>query len=128
MLFDFAAELAADIAALDTLTPDELRATTAAAERFAATGNEDQWDRAYRAELEKRALSLALTAPVQITDIHPGDLVEATTASTHPRTTRVLVDRTPWSGNERSTVLSDGRGVIAVLTDTLRVASTSTAN
>lgn len=53
--------------------------------------------------------------------IRAGDLVEATVASTKPRTIQVRVDREPWVINDRSTTLSDGKGVVAVLTDSIRV-------
>lgn len=50
------AELAADIARLDRMTPDELAAETGWCERLAAeTGGLDEFDAKYRAELEKRA-------------------------------------------------------------------------
>lgn len=174
-------QLAADIARLDTLTPDQLLRETADAELLAATGEATPEDLAYRAELEKLAEGLAITpsqrdgwacincgvtagsdvpmepvrnikigpgatwtlfahpacrqptrvatdAPVTAANIQAGDLVEATIASTKPRTIRVRVDRAPWPCNERSTVLSDGRGVDAVLTDSIRVIETSRRN
>lgn len=50
------AELEADIARLDRMTPDELAAETGWCERYAAEqGLLDELDARYRAELEKRA-------------------------------------------------------------------------
>ncbi|MEV4837763.1 hypothetical protein AB0K05_24795 [Nonomuraea sp. NPDC049486] len=49
------AELAADIARLDRMTPAELARETAACEAFIAYGQELPGDLKYRAELEKRA-------------------------------------------------------------------------
>lgn len=51
-------ELARDIAVLDFLTPDQLLQETGLAERWAAEGRETPEDRAYRAELERRARSV----------------------------------------------------------------------
>ena len=48
-------QLASDIAHLDRLTPDELLLEISLAELAAATGTETDDDRAYRAELERRA-------------------------------------------------------------------------
>lgn len=48
-------QLASDIAHLDRLTPAELLLEISIAELAAATGTETDDDRAYRAELEKRA-------------------------------------------------------------------------
>lgn len=48
-------QLASDIAHLDRLTPDELLLEISIADLAAATGTETDDDRAYRAELEKRA-------------------------------------------------------------------------
>ena len=42
-----------------------------------------------------------------------------------PRTIRVRLDREPWPVNNRATTLSDGKGVVAVLTDSIRVVETS---
>ncbi|MFJ7489724.1 hypothetical protein ACIQZB_00435 [Streptomyces sp. NPDC097727] len=59
--------------------------------------------------------------------IQPGDLVEgAASGSTFGSKVRVRVDREPWSGGVTSegranTVLSDGRGVHMVYTDTIRI-------
>ncbi|MFI1204802.1 hypothetical protein ACH4VR_36140 [Streptomyces sp. NPDC020883] len=65
--------------------------------------------------------------PVQV---RPGDLVEATVWATNDgkpatRTIRVRVDRKPWPINDRNTTLSDGKEVVAVLTDTIRVIETA---
>lgn len=57
--------------------------------------------------------------------VRAGDLVEATTASSKPRTIRVRVDREPWPIGDNDTVLSDGEGVVAVVTETIRVVETS---
>lgn len=55
-----------------------------------------------------------------------GCVVEATTASTKPRTIYVHVDRDPWpTVNPNTTVLSDGTGVVAVLTNSIRVAAST---
>ncbi|MFE6021626.1 hypothetical protein ACFQ6O_34500 [Streptomyces sp. NPDC056441] len=62
------------------------------------------------------------TAPL----VQPGDLVEGiASGSTFGTKVRVWVDREPWSGGvnsqgRASTVLSDGRGVHMVYTDTIR--------
>jgi hypothetical protein len=53
--------------------------------------------------------------------VRAGDLVEATIASSHPRPIRIRVDREPWPVSRRATALSDGRRVIAVLTNSIRV-------
>ncbi|MET8746837.1 hypothetical protein [Streptomyces sp. NPDC004728] len=59
--------------------------------------------------------------------IQPGDLVEGVASgSTFGSKVRVRVDREPWSGGVNSegrarTVLSDGRGVHMVDTDTIRI-------
>lgn len=59
--------------------------------------------------------------PAKRDEIAAGALVEGVVAgSTHPRRMQVRVDRQPW-GDDRSTILSDGRGVDAVYTDSLRV-------
>lgn len=50
-----AEQLAADVSRLDRLTPAELLLETGLAELAAATGDETDHDRTYRAELEKRA-------------------------------------------------------------------------
>ena len=57
--------------------------------------------------------------------VRAGNLVEATVASNKPRTIRVRVDREPWVIGDDATVLSDGKGVVAVLTETIRVVETS---
>jgi len=59
------------------------------------------------------------------TELRAGDLVEATISSTHPRTIRLRIDRTPWPGGPGNTVLSDGRAVYAVRTDSIRVVDRS---
>uniref|UniRef100_UPI003F497F68 hypothetical protein n=1 Tax=Nonomuraea sp. CA-251285 TaxID=3240002 RepID=UPI003F497F68 len=71
------------------------------------------------------ALAARTEAPARVVgpaaQVRAGDLVEAAVASTAPRTLiRVRVDREPW-GDERTTIVSDGRGVLAVFTDTVRV-------
>lgn len=59
--------------------------------------------------------------------IRPGDLVEGVASgSTHGTKLQVRVDREPWSGGidsngRASTVLSDGRSVDMVYTDTIRI-------
>lgn len=64
----------------------------------------------------------AAEVAVRLPEIKAGDLVEAETASSLPSTIRVRVDRTPWLiGERRNTVLSDGKGVVAVKTDTVHV-------
>lgn len=63
------------------------------------------------------------TAPL----VQPGDLVEGiASGSTFESKVRVRADREPWSGGvnsqgRASTVLSDGRGVHMVYTDTIRI-------
>ncbi|MGW4426391.1 hypothetical protein [Streptosporangium sp. NPDC004631] len=52
-----AEQLAADVARLDRLSPDELLLETGLAELAAATGGETDHDRTYRAELERRAMT-----------------------------------------------------------------------
>ncbi|CAM5480078.1 MULTISPECIES: hypothetical protein [Streptomyces] len=60
-------------------------------------------------------------------DIQVGDLVEGVASgSTHGSVIRVRVDREPWPGGVSSdgrdrTVLSDGRGVHMVDTDTIQI-------
>lgn len=58
---------------------------------------------------------------IDLNNLKPGMLIEAETAGTKPRTIQVRIDRTPWHINDRSTTLSDGRGVVAVFTDTIRI-------
>ncbi|MFE2424986.1 hypothetical protein [Streptomyces hokutonensis] len=60
-------------------------------------------------------------------DLQPGDLVEGVAAgSTHGSVLRCRLDRKPWShgtgsdGRER-TVVSDGKGVDSLYTDTIRI-------
>lgn len=57
-----------------------------------------------------------------------GCVVEATTVSTKPRTIYVHIDRDPWTiGGPEHTVLSDGTGVITVLTASIRVVASTFA-
>jgi hypothetical protein len=74
-----------------------------------------------------RAAFDAIIAHAQAMQVRAGDLVEATIASSQPRTIRVRVDRQPWPVNERATTLSDGRTVIAVLTESIRVVEETAA-
>ncbi|MFI9235797.1 hypothetical protein [Streptomyces sp. NPDC053079] len=60
-------------------------------------------------------------AEQRVAVVRPGDLVEATIAGTLPRQTRIRVDREPRQIGKNRTVLSDGRGVDAVYTDSIRV-------
>ncbi|MFD3517733.1 hypothetical protein [Streptomyces sp. NPDC058657] len=53
-------------------------------------------------------------------EITAGALVEAVVISNRPTVQRWRVDRAPW-GDDRSTILSNGRGVDAVWTGSLRV-------
>ncbi|PWI05500.1 hypothetical protein DIZ27_38880 [Streptomyces sp. NWU339] len=61
------------------------------------------------------------------TDLRPGDLVEGVAAgSTHGTVLRRRLDREPWSGGTTSdgrerTVVSDGRGVDMLYTDTIKI-------
>jgi hypothetical protein len=60
---------------------------------------------------------------IDLNTLKPGMLIEAEIAIVGKpnRTIRVRIDRTPWPSGERSTILSDGRSVDSVLTDTIRV-------
>ncbi|MCX5207682.1 hypothetical protein OG897_40585 [Streptomyces sp. NBC_00237] len=68
----------------------------------------------YRAPAEK------IENPAQREDIQPGTLVRAVIAGTRPAVTQVRVDRQPW-GDDRNTILSDGRGIVSVYTASLEV-------
>lgn len=60
-------------------------------------------------------------------DLRPGDLVEGVAAgSTHGSVLRRRIDRKPWSGGTGSngrarTIISDGKGVHSLYTDTIKV-------
>lgn len=60
---------------------------------------------------------------LDLSTLKPGMLIEAEVAIVGKpnRTIRVRIDRTPWAMDGRSTILSDGRSVDSVLTDTIRV-------
>jgi hypothetical protein len=58
--------------------------------------------------------------PATRDEIRAGTLVEAVVISTRPTVQQWRVDRAPWGG-DRDTILSDGRGVVAVWTNSLRV-------
>jgi hypothetical protein len=60
---------------------------------------------------------------IDLNDLKPGMLIEAEIriVGKPNRTMRIRIDRTPWPSGERSTILSDGRNIESVLTDTIRV-------
>jgi len=65
---------------------------------------------------------------VELNLIRPGTRLEAVPAGRRAdgtpitRTIQITVDRTPWySMNRTSVVLSDGKGVVAVVPESLRV-------
>ncbi|ALF00199.1 hypothetical protein [Streptomyces sp. SPB78] len=63
---------------------------------------------------------LAPEEPATREEIAAGALVEAVVISNRPTVQQWRVDRQPW-GDERSTILSNGRGVDAVYTASLRI-------
>ncbi|MEY9839718.1 hypothetical protein [Streptacidiphilus sp. EB103A] len=65
---------------------------------------------------------------LDLNTLKPGMLIEAEVAIVGKpnRSVRVRIDRTPWPSGERGTILSDGRSVESVLTDTIRVIAEDT--
>ncbi|MET9816537.1 hypothetical protein [Streptomyces sp. NPDC006355] len=58
--------------------------------------------------------------PATREEISAGTLVEAVVISNRPTVQQCRVDRAPWGG-DRDTILTDGRYIVAVWTDSLRV-------
>jgi hypothetical protein len=63
---------------------------------------------------------LGTEEPATRDEIAAGALVEAVVISNRPTRQQWRVDRQPW-GDDRSTILSDGRGVVSVYTASLRI-------
>jgi hypothetical protein len=56
-----------------------------------------------------------------VTALRAGDLVEAVISGSQPRTIRVRLDRKPWPGGPGRLVLSNGKSVDMVLSDSIRI-------
>lgn len=82
-------------------------------------GSEREWHDV-RIDATAPEIIFAQEEPATREQISTGALVEAVVISNRPTVQQWRVDRQPW-GDERSTILNDGRGVDAVYTASLRV-------
>lgn len=84
-----------------------------------AKGSEREWHDV-RVDATAPEVIFAAETPATREEIAPGALVEAVVISNRPTVQQWRVDRQPW-GDDRSTILSNGRGVDAVYTASLRI-------
>ncbi|MEJ8654741.1 hypothetical protein WKI65_43585 [Streptomyces sp. MS1.AVA.3] len=78
--------------------------------------------------MEDVAVQLEAEAVARLPKIKAGDLIEAETVSTMPRTVYVHVDREPWQNEGHfGTVLCDPKGAVVVKTDSIRIVDVTPA-
>ncbi|MFI1607828.1 hypothetical protein ACH4YN_37940 [Streptomyces griseofuscus] len=84
-----------------------------------STGKDREWHDV-RCDATAPEIIFAAEEPATRDEISAGALVEAVVISNRPTVQQWRVDRAPW-GDDRHTILSDGRGVVSVYTASLRV-------